>query len=346
MQYYQWAVIGAGGAGISAVGKLLDAGIDAQQILWIDPAFKIGDLGKYWSSVPSNTIVRRLLEFLGACKSFSLADCDIDFPILQADVNQTTLLSNIVAPLQWISDRLCKQVSAHRDFIEHLKLHGRCWYLQGKENQYITKNVILAQGALPKKLNFSAIDEIEIATALKLDALTKACQHDDTVAVFGSSHSAIIILENLVKLGIKQIINFYQSPLKFAVDFGDWILFDDTGLKGNAANWAKENLQGQLPKNLRRELSTAENIATYLPDCNKAIYAVGFSARQQPQIENFSTLDYNVTNGIIAPGLFGLGIAYPQQQIDPYGNIELAVGLVKFIQALDQSLPLWLAYST
>ena len=345
MQHYQWAVIGAGGAGISAIGKLLDANINASQILWLDPEFKVGDLGKYWSSVPSNTNVRRLLAFLNACDSFSIADCTINFPILQADPAKTTLLQNIVDPLQWISDHFCNQVNVQHDFVKHLKQTKRQWLLQGNKREYTASNVILANGASPKKLNLTAINEIELPIALDPNKLATACDQHDTVAVFGSSHSAIIILENLINFGVKKIINFYQSPLKFAVDFNDWILFDNTGLKGNAADWAKENLSGNLPKNLQREHSTAENIATYLPTCNKTIYAVGFTRRTQPQLEHFSTINYNITNGIIAPGLFGLGIAFPHQQIDPLGHAELAVGLGKFTNALDRALPLWQQYS-
>lgn len=48
---FQWAVIGAGPAGIAAVGRLMDHGIPASKILWVDPHFSAGDLGRYWSSV-------------------------------------------------------------------------------------------------------------------------------------------------------------------------------------------------------------------------------------------------------------------------------------------------------
>ena len=34
---YAWAVIGAGPAGIAAVGKLLDHGVADKDIVWIDP---------------------------------------------------------------------------------------------------------------------------------------------------------------------------------------------------------------------------------------------------------------------------------------------------------------------
>ena len=42
---FQWLVTGAGPAGIAAVGKLLDAQIPKDKIGWLDPAFRVGDLG-------------------------------------------------------------------------------------------------------------------------------------------------------------------------------------------------------------------------------------------------------------------------------------------------------------
>lgn len=42
---FQWLVIGAGPAGIAAVGKLIDHKIPGDQIGWLDPAFGVGDLG-------------------------------------------------------------------------------------------------------------------------------------------------------------------------------------------------------------------------------------------------------------------------------------------------------------
>lgn len=80
----------------------------------------------------------------------------------------------------------------------------------------------------------------------------EAIDIQDTIAVFGSSHSAIIVLHHLVSLGVKKIINFYRSPCRYAVDLGGSIFFDNTGLKGQAATWARENLDGTWPPNLTR----------------------------------------------------------------------------------------------
>ena len=56
MTQYKWTVIGAGPAGIAAVGRLLDHGIAPEKIAWVDPDFTAGDLGNKWRAVSSNTV--------------------------------------------------------------------------------------------------------------------------------------------------------------------------------------------------------------------------------------------------------------------------------------------------
>ncbi|MBS2080281.1 pyridine nucleotide-disulfide oxidoreductase, partial [Mycobacterium tuberculosis] len=50
-------MIGAGPAGVAAVGRLLDHCVAAERVAWIDPAFAGGDIGQKWRSVSSNTHV-------------------------------------------------------------------------------------------------------------------------------------------------------------------------------------------------------------------------------------------------------------------------------------------------
>jgi hypothetical protein len=76
--------------------------------------------------------------------------------------------------------------------------------------------------------------------------------------------------------------------------------------------------------------------------CDKVIYAVGFEKRKLPVLEQFPTANYQETTGIIAPRLYGLGIAFPQAKFDPLGNKEYRVGLWKFMDYLNQIAPIWL----
>jgi hypothetical protein len=74
------------------------------------------------------------------------------------------------------------------------------------------------------------------------------------------------------------------------------------------------------------------------------IYAVGFEKKQVPVIETYPTADYSDTTGIIAPGLFGFGIGYPQMKFDRMGNKTYRVGLWKFMDYLNTVLPIWMNY--
>jgi len=59
----QWVVIGAGPAGIAAIGQLIDANISLNKITWIDPSFTVGDFGTAWGHVHSNTPIESFLSF-------------------------------------------------------------------------------------------------------------------------------------------------------------------------------------------------------------------------------------------------------------------------------------------
>ena len=82
-----------------------------------------------------------------------------------------------------------------------------------------------------------------------------------------------------------------------------------------------------------------------LATCDRVVYTVGFEPRHLPLTPQWGPLAYNVFNGILAPGLFGVGIAFPQYKTDPLGFGQYRVGLAKFMEQVNESLPLWLSYS-
>jgi hypothetical protein len=205
--------------------------------------------------------------------------------------------------------------------------------------------VILAVGAVPKKLCYPQLEEIPLEVALDPDKLADEPLQNATIAVFGSSHSSMIALPHLLRHPVKRVINFYRSPLRYAVYLDDWILFDDSGLKGHAADWARENIDGVYPERLERCWVSGPDFDEKLAACDRVVYTVGFEPRTLPETPQWGRLDYNPNNGILAPGLFGLGIAFPARAIDRYGYVEYRVGLKKFMDHLDAVLPLWLSYA-
>ncbi|MBS0653890.1 MAG: pyridine nucleotide-disulfide oxidoreductase [Verrucomicrobia bacterium] len=342
---FKWAVVGAGPAGIAALGKLLDAGEDPNGIVWIDPDFCVGDLGKKWSSVPSNTTVELFLRFIHNCDAFEFDNHKKRFTLEDLNPKETCSLEHIVAPLQWITDRLKGKVAASQSTAMALNLDKGFWEIKTDQSSLFARNAILAIGSEPKMLNHSGIQTITLETALNPEALKQSIAPQDCIAVFGSSHSAMLVLANLMNIKVRKVINFYRSPHQYAVYLKDWILFDDTGLKGFTAAWAKQNIDHTLPKNMSRMLITEHTFSESLAECNKAVYATGFQRRALPVLEQFEGLKYDDRTGIIAPGLFGLGIAFPQAQFDPLGHLHHRVGLWKFMDYLNQILPIWLQYA-
>lgn len=344
-QVYQWAVLGAGPAGIASVGKLIDSGVEASSIAWIDPQFTVGDFGALWADVSSNTSVRLFLQFFNECRSFDYQNAP-QFDIDQFNPGETCQLKFAAQPLHWITRMLAEKVSAHQIWVDKISLIDQHWSLQTKAGPAIrAKNVILATGAEPHSLDFGDVKEIPITTALNKEKLKKAVEGKRKIAVIGSSHSAVILLRDLLDLAVENVMNFYLSPLCYAKFFDDWTMFDNTGLKGKAAEWARTNLQGNLPKGLERYLSTAKNLSSHFQDADAVIYATGFRRRKinvEGLLENFS---YNQQCGIISPGLFGVGIGFPEKTIDRYGNEEFSVGLWKFMYYINKVMPLWLGYS-
>lgn len=345
MAAYAWAVIGAGPAGIAAVGRLLDQGIAAEKIAWIDPAFAAGDLGQKWRAVSSNTIAETFLNFLNGSAAFRFSEAP-SLPLHDIDPGQTCALDLVADPLVWITQHLRERVQVFQTIATSLVLHNRRWRIETEQQEIVSENVILAVGAVPKKLAYPGLDEIPVEVALDPDRLAEQSLDGATVAVFGSSHSSMIVLPNLLRHPVERVINFYQGPLKYAVYLDDWILFDDTGLKGRAATWARENIDGVYPERLDRCWVSSPEFDDKLAQCNRVVYTVGFERRKLPETPQWGALDYNKRNGILAPGLFGLGIAFPEYAEDPYGFGQYRVGLKKFMDYVDAVLPLWLRYPT
>ncbi|MBA0047923.1 pyridine nucleotide-disulfide oxidoreductase [Mycobacterium sp. NPDC050853] len=345
MSEYGWTVVGAGPGGIAAVGKLLDHGVPPGSIAWIDPSFSAGDLGAKWRAVPSNTSVKLFIGYLTGAASFRFAHAP-HFALNDFAPTDTCLLGDVADPLVWITGQLCAQVSALRTTATGLSLHGGRWTVQTEQGDITSKNVILAVGSAAKKLDYPWLNEIPIEAALNPEKLAEQPLEGATVAVFGSSHSSMIALPNLLAGSAAKVINFYRGPLRYAVDMGDWTLFDDVGLKGEAARWARENIDGVLPDRLERCSVDGAHFQEMLQSCDYAVYTVGFSPRSLPATPQWGQLECNAANGIIAPGLFGVGIAFPEYRIDPMGFGEYRVGLQKFMERLNKTLPLWLKYGS
>jgi alpha-1,3/alpha-1,6-mannosyltransferase len=230
--------------------------------------------------------------------------------------------------------------------------------------------VVLCNGASPTTgpLPVKEIKEIGLDPALKPSLLAKPLPSDRnlTVAVIGASHSAILVLRNLYNLASSthpklRIKWFTRHPLRYAVEKDGWILRDNTGLKGAVATWAKENLEeDRLPSSdvsrFLEKVSTTkeqeqETYLAHLPSCTHVVQAIGFLHNELPVLEregkklevvyDHETGGFGDGEGKKVRGLYGAGIAWPERVVDPEGNVEMAVGLAKFMKYLKRVVPGW-----
>lgn len=248
--------------------------------------------------------------------------------------------------------------------------------------------VVLATGSkpvdaqLPKK--FPKVEALDLDLALTPSLLAHYLPQDkeETIALVGASHSAILVLRNLYELAQSshpklRVKWFSRHPLRYAEDKGDWILRDNTGLKGETAIWARANLEGEGwdngdVKNVVEKIFTKpgrEEEDAYEdhlvdPRVTRVCEAIGFERLPLPSMrlektgEDGMTWSRDVgkligdgltgriqevgkTAPISLPGLRGAGIAWPERVTDPEGNVESAVGLWKFMKYLTRVVPSW-----
>ncbi|ORY35903.1 pyridine nucleotide-disulfide oxidoreductase-domain-containing protein [Naematelia encephala] len=167
------------------------------------------------------------------------------------------------------------------------------------------------------------------------------------------------------------ILNFRRRPNKYAEYRQDGIIWDNTGLKGSTAEWAKINLDNEVESESRpethtdtgkiepvlRQVDLGDNessiYAEHLPKCTHIIYAIGYESSPLPALylgppsasrridqdiefdmhSSGFTCDLKDGNeNVRVKGLFGAGIAFPEQVKDPQGHVEAAVGLAKFFK--------------
>jgi hypothetical protein len=344
---YEWTIIGAGVGGIIAVALLLDLGIPAESIYWIDPLFNVGRIGEYYQNVTGNTANKFWVEMLKASPTIEkITQEDINF-ISTLDQEAFNVLGIIAKPMQKVTDTLRTFIPHQQGYTQCLEFFDSIWHVEVNDTVKTTRNIILATGSRPIELDYNTFNDIiPLDYALDPNILKDMVKPEDTIGVFGSSHSAVLILKYLASLPVKQIYNFYRNQLLYAIDMGDWILHSTNGLKGETAKWARETLEQNPPVNLLRVFNSEENRKKYMMACNKVIYAVGYIKNPLPSINQEGVWEneifFDPQTGIIGPRIFGIGIAFPGTYIDNAGNKEQLIGLNSFMRYALQVMPEWI----
>lgn len=367
---YRAAVIGAGPAGLACVGNLLDRlkmSVN-DRILWIDPRFSAGRLENY-PQVPSNTKVCLFTRFAEACESFKCAESKTYKSLVEDFDPQRG------CQLKWAAE-LCKELTAgikgqvdtfqgQVDAIEH-SVDG-FWNVKILDQSFKAKLIFLATGSRPKDAPPPGDATIHLDDALNPQILESKYAETDTISVYGSSHSAMLVLKNLLDSpkSPARIINIYRQEARFAefpdpLNCPDKILHDNTGLKGETAEWARtwvyltaEELEKKFGgKLIRVKVTTGGGDGVKAAD--KSIFAIGYERNPLPAIIysssstplDPSSLDCTPSGQLktadipAIEGLFGFGIAFPERVVDLDGTGEAAVGLWKFMRHIKKSFDL------
>ena len=152
--------MGAGPAGLTSIGLLLDSGIPPQQILWIDPFFQVGDFGRLWNEVSSNTTVELFKIFLTSVDSFNVKSANREFPLFTMDPSGYCQLEAVAEVLRWVTSHFRESpISCLEGYATSLKNHKDGWQIKVNGHEQWAENVILTTGATPKNLTFEKIRE-------------------------------------------------------------------------------------------------------------------------------------------------------------------------------------------
>lgn len=339
---YEWAVIGAGPAGILAIGLLIENGIAPSSIAWIDPEFQVGALGKYYQGVPANLSTAQWITVLDGCNYLKKCPKNPIEYLKKYDLNQYYPLELIVKPLQEISYWLLSDVHGLKEKVTNLESQNGRWIIEANKKRIIANKVILATGSHPRSLDYNCKEEIPLNIALSPNQLARQVNKDDVIAVVGSAHSAVSVMMLLSQLPVKKIINLYNHPFLYTMQTPNGPVNAETGLKGAAATFAREILETNALPEIQRVYNDQLARETYLPQCTKIIYAVGFEQNITP-LSHGKSISYDDTTGIISPHLYGFGIAFPERKPDAAGKIEHRVGLPHFLNYGKRVIPNWIA---
>ncbi|KAF2135501.1 uncharacterized protein K452DRAFT_330183 [Aplosporella prunicola CBS 121167] len=371
---YSAVVVGGGPAGITIVGNLLEQRLPGR-VLWVDPLFKAGRVNAKYREVPSNTAVKLFIQFAEAVKPFrdvikSTPEPNAVSVLRQMRQDKGCELSRAADMNLMLTEGLSKTdgVQQTLGYVSAAVFNEQAnhWTVALDQGQIpvTTSRLILCTGSSPisfplpiqERMHDLNLESVDLDTCLAPSLLPKALSPSATVAVIGASHSAILVLRNLYNLARDshpqlRIKWFTRNPLRYAVPMDGWILRDNTGLKGEAADWARENLEDNefanspVSKYIQKvSMTKGDEDSVYekeLPGCTHIVQAVGYKRDPIPKLSIRDGVAGEEPLSAWVPGLFGAGIAYPERVTDPYGNVEYAVGFWKFMRFAKRVVPEW-----
>ncbi len=313
-------IIGSGAAGLLLLHNLQQNGILPEQVLVVDPYLCGGDLSEKWSCVRSNTIWSQLLNAVPYPGSLPESYSSLD-------PNSPCSLRHYIQYLRDVTKSYLNNCEVHCTYATKVWQDGK-WYIQLK-NQTVPLEadvLLLATGSEPKHLDLP-YPSLSLCTALNKEKLAEYIKKGDHILVFGTAHSAVLIVKNLLDCGAN-VTNFYASPKPFYFDRdGDY-----DGLKQDAAEIADKILAKELPVKLF-SINDTSNVIRQTKNVDGVVYAIGFEPRNP-----FGLKDYDGETGQLkgCTNAWGFGIAYPNKAPD---GIHFDVSIPAFQVHIQRQMP-------
>lgn len=327
MEEYTYGIVGFGISGQLLVCELIQRNIPPNDIVLLDKTFLGGALATEYGSVMSNTQWWKTKKALKAYEPHSTAVlAELDTTIQES---QCTPVRQIATACYRVAMEAAKRVEKKTTSVNTLESTGAGWIIHHTFGQVKVKTLFLCPGGYPKSLPID-LPHIPLSIALHQQKLSNVVSKEDNVIVFGTSHSGVICLDNLHRLGISAVAVYnHSTPFRFAEEGA----YD--GLKEESAVIAKQILAGEFTKTTLVSWANPLTLHKHLTLATKCICSVGFQGRTTFGTD-FSA--YNETTGEIQPNLYGFGLAYPGvTYLD--GKRYVDVSVLSFQEQLTKCLP-------
>ena len=314
----------------------------------IDRYFKGGAFTKKWYPVPSNAKVKIFLQYFKGWESFEYDSTSNDKILNTLDKEGFCKLEVVGKELLDLTKVLKPKVTTIEGEVSKFSWNSKNWEISisgEKDETCISENVIFCPGQTPISLPYNNDIEIPLEIGLNFNILKLLVEERKikTIAIYGSSHSSMLVIKNAYEAGVEKIINFYREPIKHAEYMDGWIRWDNTGLKGDCSEWVKEYIEGdKKAKNIFRydNSDPSFNDRQYLKGIDAVCYTIGFSRKNYPQLViNGNNVDsnkmynnYNPHTCEISQNMIGMGIGFPEKVTSPEGDTSFNVGLLDFIK--------------
>ncbi|KAJ5371992.1 hypothetical protein N7517_003998 [Penicillium concentricum] len=373
---YEAIVVGAGPGGLATLATLLDVGV--RNILWVDTTFGGGRLNELYREISSNTKVGIYLDAIYAsptCRSIiqTTSAPNAITQLESLDRESTCQLSLAGDMIYMLRDGLLQfpEVEKKVSKVEQIFLDEGTWTASMADTKVKAKRVFLCTGSHPKSASLHQpinpeLIVLDVDQCMRRSKLPSLLPEDckSVVGVVGNSHSGILCCWNLYEISKSnqrdvKMFNFRRRPLTYAIYTKDGIVFDNSGLKGKTAEWAKNVMEKDLDRTRLEDINLGKDedsvYREYLPKCTHIVYAIGYERSSLPEIyingqrrETEVEFDMHSSGfhyrggGERVFGLYGNGIAFPQLVKDPGGHIEEAVGVAKFFGFAEKVKESWL----